>query len=89
MAEIVWRPSAIDDLDETAAYLSQFDPELAERYVARLVALGDSLAIFAYRGRPVSVNKRQMVLVRPYVLTYEIVDNTVFILRVRHGARKD
>ncbi|MEI5686371.1 MULTISPECIES: type II toxin-antitoxin system RelE/ParE family toxin [Sphingomonas] len=53
---------------------------------ARLLDLGNSLAIFPRRGRPKD-GIREMTSVPPYILRYSVADETVFILSVRHGAR--
>ena len=54
-----------------------------------LLAAGDSLINFAYRGRPVpGTQMREMVSVSPYIIRYRIAGDEVIILRVRHSSRK-
>lgn len=55
---------------------------------ARLIAAGNSLSDFPERGRPASGGTRELVIVAPYVLRYRVIDDTAYILRVRHRARK-
>lgn len=56
----------------------------------RLIDVADSLAEFAERGRDAGGDgRREMTIVRPYILRYRVTADTVFILRIRHGARAD
>jgi plasmid stabilization system protein ParE len=55
----------------------------------RLLALGDSLTDFPKRGRDVGEGKREMTIVWPYILRYRVEEETVFILRIRHGAQRE
>lgn len=88
MARVVWRNEALDDLTGIAPYIRQFDIDAAERIVQRLIDCGDSLGIFPNRGRPAFEGQRQMTSVPPYVLTYAVEGDDVFIVRIRHGARR-
>ena len=88
MAQVVWLSEAIDQLDLIVAYIELFDPAAAQRVRDRLVRTGESLSDFPNRGRPVGDGIRQMTTVPPYVLSYEVVDDTAYILGIRHGARR-
>ena len=88
MAEVIWRPDALDQLDAIAAYIEQFDPAAADRMRDRLRKLGDSLALLPHRGRPASGGTRELVVVKPYILRYEVVRDRVIVLRIRHSARR-
>lgn len=88
MAKVVWSDRASKDLYQIAAYVHQFDPAAAMRIEEQLKTLGESLTHFPRRGRPVSRNAREIVSVRPYVMRYRIVTDTVLIVRVRHGRRR-
>ncbi len=87
MASVVWSDSALHQLIQIKAYIAAFDPLAADRIVAKLSSLGDSLADFPSRGRPCGDGLREMTTLPPYVLRYEIVGDRVVILRVRHAAR--
>lgn len=87
MAEVVWLREAIDQLDLIAAYVRQFDPAAADRIATSLVDTATSLADFPNRGRPATNGTREMVTVPPYTLHYEVRDDLVTILGVRHSAR--
>lgn len=88
MAEVVWLKEAIEQLDLIVAYIELFDPVAAERIGDRLFALGGSLSEFPNRGRPADSGIREMTIVPPYILRYEVVGDVVFIRGVRHGARR-
>jgi addiction module RelE/StbE family toxin len=85
---VVWTEPAVAALIGIRAYIGQFNPAAAARFVSRLVQAGDSLAEFAERGRPRLQGGRELVVVRPYLIRYRIAGDVVFILRVRHGARR-
>ena len=83
----MWTPEAAENLDSIVAYIEAFNIAAAQRLGERLVALAESLTEFSERGRPVGNGKREMTIVRPYVLRYSVTDEQVLILRIRHGAR--
>ncbi|OQW45884.1 MAG: hypothetical protein A4S16_01930 [Proteobacteria bacterium SG_bin6] len=87
MAEVVWLNEALTQLDRIASYIAVFDPFAAQRVAIRLLNLGESLATFPNGGQPASGGTRELVTVRPYILRYEVVGDTVTILSVRHAAR--
>jgi plasmid stabilization system protein ParE len=88
MAKVIWDRQANDDLDGIITYIDRFDPAAADRIGSRLYKLGESLADFPERGRPVEDGTREMPGVRPYVLSYVFAADTVTILRVRHGRQR-
>ncbi|MBX9883169.1 MAG: type II toxin-antitoxin system RelE/ParE family toxin [Sphingomonas sp.] len=87
MAEVVRLNEALTQLDQIASYIAIFDPLAAQRVAIWLFDLGKSLATFPNRGRLASGGTRELVTVRPYILRYEVVGDTVTILSVRHAAR--
>ncbi len=89
MADIIWRVAALDDLDEAIAYIEHHDRTAADRYRTKLIAAGESLRDFPHRGRPGDLpGRREVTTVPPYIITYEVEDDTVFILSIRHGRRR-
>ena len=88
MARVDWTREALFQIAQIADYIALFDSAAAARTSARLVALGESLSDFPNRGRPAAGGTRELVMVPPYILSYAVVDDTVFILGVRHGARQ-
>jgi len=53
----------------------------------RLLAAADSLEEFAERGRPIDEGRRELTIIRPYLIRYRVAGDAVFILRIRHAAQ--
>lgn len=87
MQRIVWTEDAVSNLEAIETYVSAFNPAAAQRLAERLIAVADSLAEFSGRGRDAGDGRREMTIVWPYVLRYRVEGDTVFILRIRHGAQ--
>ncbi len=88
MADVIWSGRALEELDQIVAYIDLFDPGAAERMGQELFALGESLSDFPDRGRLGPRDTRELVTVRPDILRYRLIDNTVLIIRIRHSARQ-
>lgn len=88
MPNIVWTEDAVEHLEAIVTYVSVYDPAAAQRLAQRLIELADSLAEFPQRGRDAGDGRREMTVVWPYILRYRVQGDTVFILRIRHGARQ-
>lgn len=88
LRRIEWTEDAVANLDAIADYVSAFNPAAARRLIARLIEVADSLAEFSGRGRDVGAGRRELTIVRPYVLRYLVEAERVVILRIRHGARE-
>ena len=88
MADVVWRPEALDDLRRIIGHIDQFDSAAAHGVGVRLYELGESLAEFPRRGRPCDDGTREMTAGSPYVLRYEVDERQVIILSIRHGRQR-
>jgi toxin ParE1/3/4 len=88
LPNIVWTEDAVEHLEAIVTYVSVYDPAAAQRLAQRLIELADSLAEFPQRGRDAGDGRREMTVVWPYILRYRVQGDTVFILRIRHGARQ-
>jgi plasmid stabilization system protein ParE len=88
MAEVVWSARALLELDLIIAYLRQFNAPAAERLARKLVEAADRLATFPERGRPARLGTRELTLIWPYIIRYEIAGETVTILDLRHGRQR-
>ena len=89
MAQVIWSGSALEEIALIRYYIAQFDPTAANRLANKLQDAGDRLENFPRRGRALGGGVRQLSLIWPYVIPYEIVGDEVHILRVRHGARRN
>jgi addiction module RelE/StbE family toxin len=88
MAEVVWTDQALEQLDLIVAYVEVFDHVAAGRLHRQMLEVAGSLRDFPHRGRPAGNGRRELVTVPPYVLRYRVEDATVYIVGVRHGARR-
>jgi plasmid stabilization system protein ParE len=88
LREVVWTDEAVANLDAIASYITAFNPAAAERPARRLVALADSLAEFPDRGRDAGDGRREISLIRPYILRCRVERERVLVLRIRHGAQQ-
>ena len=88
--KVEWADSALTDIERIVAYLKPLNPFAARQIARKLFAAGDSLATFPHRGRlGLAGGTRELVIVRPYLLVYEVDDTggLVRILRVWHGTQ--
>ena len=86
---VIWTRTAARGIEHAYDYLVDLNPRAATQVAKSLRDAGNSLALFPYRGRPVpGTAMRELVTSYPYVIRYEIVADTVEILRVRHMSRR-
>jgi plasmid stabilization system protein ParE len=85
---VVWTDQALADLETISLYLADFSPGVAARFFIRLKEAGDSLALFAERGRPSGRGTRELTSVRPYIIRYRVAEDRVYVVTVRHAARR-
>ena len=80
----------MDDLEEIADYISQDNPDAANRVVSRLWAAVKLLAEQPKMGRHGRVYGTRELVVSdtPFVVPYRVVGSDIEILRVLHGARE-
>lgn len=88
MFRVVWAPNAVREVARIHAYVESFNPRAAADLAQQLFETGASLALNPNRGRHV-IGKpwRELVVVYPYIIRYQIKGDVVRILRVRHGMR--
>lgn len=88
VAKVVWTDAAAEDLQAIVRYLRTNDLDVAAKTGAQLFVLGESLADFPNRGRPISGGRRELVSVPPYVLRYRVIDDRALIISIHHGRRR-
>lgn len=86
---VIWGPQALADVARIARYIAEDNPFAASRLARSLAQAGESLIAMPRRGRPGrEAGTRELVIVRPYVLVYEITAaGSVTILRIWHAAQ--
>lgn len=87
MVQVVWTQEALEELDAIHAYIDQFNPLAAELMALRLKKLAAALKITPEMGRPISLSRRQLSVVRPYLMRYIREGDILYVLEIRHSAR--
>lgn len=91
MAEVVWRPQALHDLEAIEAYYQEVAPDFAPLFVAGAFEAAARLARFPRAGRIVpevgDAAIRELIY-RQYRIIYVVMDNTVEVLTFFPSARQ-
>ena len=84
-----WTAPAADDLARIVEYIRKDDPAAAQRVARRIFEGVARLRVFPRRGRIGLVEGTRELIFSPwpYVAVYEIVEDYVLVLRVRHTAQ--
>jgi addiction module RelE/StbE family toxin len=88
--EIVWRPMALEDLEQARHYVAEHNPRAADRLWGRILNAVERLAFLPGLGRPGRVEAtRELVVPRtPYIVAYTVIGDQVMILSIIHGSRQ-
>ena len=88
--EIVWRPIALEDLEQARRYIAKHDPGAAGRLWGRILNSVERLAMLPGLGRPGRVEgTRELIVPRtPYIVAYTVIGAQVMILSVIHSSRR-
>ncbi len=88
--QIVWTSAAVIDLKQISDYIFEKSPRLAATTIRRILESASELKLFPRRGRTGrKEGTRELVLTQlPYLVVYEVGEQSVTVLRVLHGARK-
>ncbi len=90
MAQITWSPSALEDVDAIAAFISRDSVDNAALFIDRLISITDRLLDFPESGRVIPEIGNEMcreIIFGAYRIMYRIEDDEVWITAVVHGAR--
>lgn len=91
MAQVIWAPSALDDVESIAEYIARDSIEMASLFVSRLFDATDRLQEFPFSGRIISELSNpdcREVIYGTYRIMYRVEGNEVWITGVIHGARE-
>ncbi|GAE93713.1 plasmid stabilization system protein [Gracilibacillus boraciitolerans JCM 21714] len=85
-------PAADEDLDDIFTYILLDNPEAANEVLDRVMTSLKYLEKFPYAGLRVMEERLKhfefrMVISEPYIAFYRVIENTVYIYRILHGAR--
>ena len=81
---------AAQDLQSTKDYISQDKPNAALAVIRRVIEAIDNIVTFPSMGRPGRVphTKELVVSGTPLIIVYQIKQDTLYIVRIIHTARK-
>ena len=90
MINVVWSPSALDDLKEIREYISRDSRHYANKFTEGAFDAAERLMIFPKSGR--IVPEYQNPNIREighgsYRIIYEIVNNEIYVVAIVHGQR--
>jgi toxin ParE1/3/4 len=88
--EIVWRPTALNDLESIREFIAQENPQAATRVHSAIRSAVDPLAGYPNLGRAGRVDgTRELIVVDfPYIIVYRVLEEQVRILSVMHTSRQ-
>ena len=89
--DIQFLQEALNDLEEIVLYIARDSRQDALRMHDKIIEKINDLMIFPKRGQRVPDKKMaaagyRLLGIKPYIAFYRIIDRTVFIYRVLHGA---
>jgi toxin ParE1/3/4 len=90
LAQVVWTPQALEDLDAVCEYIARDSRRIANVFALRAFAATDRLELFPQSGRIVPELEQEDVreiILFSYRLIYRLWEGEVQILTVHHGAR--
>ena len=90
MAEVVWAPRALDDLEALVDYISQDSPVSARRFASRLMLRVEALSSQPESGSWLPEDDRQLyrqIFQGAYRVIYRHENDFVWIVAVHHSAR--
>jgi addiction module RelE/StbE family toxin len=88
--QITWHRRARHDPQAVREYIAEINPGAARQVAQRILQAVGLLAEQPSLGRPGRVPEtRELVITgTPYIAAYRVVDDTIVILRVLHGAHQ-
>jgi toxin ParE1/3/4 len=88
--QLRWTKEAADDLEHIAGHLLTHASSRAQDLVRAVYDAPTGLLTFPNRGRPgKKEGTRELVLSPlPYIVVYKVVSDTIFVVRILHGAQK-
>lgn len=89
MTKVRWTANAANDLASIVNYIHKDNPDAARRVAKTIFDAVSELRKFPSRGRIGVVDKtRELVFAPwPYIAVYEVMEDEVQVLRIRHTSR--
>ena len=86
--QVSFAEAALSDIEQIRSFIARDNPAAASRMAVAIVAAADRLAANPRIGRLGAVAGTFELVVRPYVLVYEIHRAEIVVLRVWHGRQR-
>lgn len=88
--KVTYQRRALANLESIEAWIAQDSPRAATRVIRRIHERISDLSQFSEQGRlGVKRDTRELVITgTPYIVTYALRRGGVFIITIRHGARR-
>jgi toxin ParE1/3/4 len=88
--KVRWTEPAVNQLEQAYDFIAASNPTAAEDVAQHVIDVGEMLGKHSGAGRAGRVPDTREFAVpdTPFVIAYAIIDNSVCILAVYHGARK-
>ena len=90
MGKVIWSPSALNDVDLIAEYISRDSVDRASLFVLRIIEATDRLQEFPKSGRIIPEfddENRREIIYGDYRIMHLIENEQVWITAVVHGSR--
>lgn len=90
MAKITWSPSAIDDINSIADFISRDSPDNAALFIDRIIESTNQLKDFPFSGRIIPEIDNELcreIIYGAYRIMYKIENDDIWITGIVHGAR--
>ena len=89
MTQVRWTAYASDDFTGIVEHIREDNPAAAQRVARTIYRAVADLRTFPRRGRiGLAPNTRELIFPPwPYIAVYEIVEDQVNVLRIRHAAQ--
>ena len=92
--KVIYTPVAVDDMDEIFSYIAQDNISVAENMLEKLDAQISKLETFLEMGSKLSDEDYKLaqrgyrfIVVHPYMVFYQKINQTIIIYRILHGRR--
>jgi toxin ParE1/3/4 len=86
--EVRFADAAVGDIEYIFNYISRDDPAAADRMRTAILAAALRLSDNPRLGRIGAMSGTFEVVIRPYVLVYEIHRTEIVVLRIWHGRQR-
>lgn len=90
MAQVIWSPAALEDVEATAEYISRDSPDQAALFVGRLIEQTNRLEDFPLSGRVIPEIGNEAcreIVYGSYRIMYRLEGDQVWVTGIVHGAR--